>query len=339
MTPAVALARIAGGEALTAADMTALFTQVFSGDAPPEVVAGLLMALKARGETAEDLVGAVKALQAHSLSVAVPEHAIDTCGTGGDGLNTRNVSTAAAIVVAACGVPVAKHGNRSATSRSSSAAVLEALGVQVDLPPSAVEACLQRLGIGFMLANRYHAAMARVAPVRRALGVPTLFNLIGPLANPGRVQRQVVGVYDPRWLEPMAIALRRLGVTHAWIVHGAGGMDELSPAGASQIAILAGDTLTQAKVHPEDIGLRVYPVADLAGGDAADNATALRRLLAGEPGAYRETVLLNAAAALQVAGKAEGWQDALDQARAAIDNGGATRLLDAWAALSQDLNA
>ncbi|TXG84436.1 MAG: anthranilate phosphoribosyltransferase [Sphingomonadales bacterium] len=339
MTAGGALARIASGETLPSDAMATLFAQVFNGDAAPEFVAGLLMALKTRGETVEDLVGAVEALQAHSLAVRTPDNAIDTCGTGGDGLNSRNVSTAAAIVVAACGVAVAKHGNRSATSRSSSAGVLEALGVQVDLPPSAVETCLQRLGIGFMLANRYHAAMAQVAPVRRALGVPTLFNLIGPLANPGRVRHQVVGVYDPRWLDPMAHALRRLGVTRAWVVHGAGGMDELSPAGASQIVMLAGDTFVRETVHPEAIGLHVHPVSALAGGDAADNAQALRRLLAGEPGAYRETVLLNAAAALQVAGKAADWREGIGQAVSAIDSGAAARLLDAWAALSQDLRA
>lgn len=337
MTITQALARIADGDTLSAVEMTALFAQVFSGEAPPELVAGMLMALKTRGETVEDLVGAVTALRAHSLSVETPAHAIDTCGTGGDGLNTRNVSTAVAIVVAACGVPVAKHGNRSATSRSSSAAVLEALGVAVDLPPSAVEACLQRLGIGFMLANRYHAAMAQVAPVRRALGVPTLFNLIGPLANPGRVRRQVVGVYAAQWLEPMARALGRLGVKQAWVVHGAGGMDELSLAGPSQIAILAGDTLTRETIRPEDAGLQPCPVSALAGGDAHENADALRRLLAGEVGAYRDTVLLNAAAALQVAGVVAGWLQAVDQARVAIDSGAAMRLLDAWAALTQDL--
>lgn len=333
-----ALALVARGEVLNANQTEAIFTRIMSGDVPDIQISGLLMALKTRGEQAEELLGVARTLRAYCPKVEVPEGSVDTCGTGGDGLSTRNVSTAAAVVAAACGVPVAKHGNRSATSRSSSSAVLEALGVAVDLPHAAVSTCIARLGIGFMLANRYHAATGAVAGVRKTLGVPTLFNLVGPLSNPAQVRRQMLGVFEARWLEPMAQALGALGAVHAWVVHGAGGMDELSLAGPSRVAQWKDGEVSAFEIVPEDAGLARAPIEAITGGDAADNATAIRALLDGAPGAYRDTVLLNTAATLVVADHASSLRDGAEQAQQAIDSGAARARLDQWVSLSQSLS-
>ncbi|MEX6723551.1 anthranilate phosphoribosyltransferase [Parapedomonas caeni] len=332
----VLLGRLAAGHALSAAEADTAFATIMGGEVPPAIIGAFLMGLKMHGEGADDLAAAARALRARVVPVNAPDTAVDTCGTGGDGLSTLNVSTAVAIVVAACGVPVAKHGNRSATSKSSSAGVLEALGIRVDAPVPRVQRCLDELGITFMLANAHHPAMRAVADVRRQLGIPTIFNLVGPLSNPAAIRRQVVGVFGEPWLDRMAEALAQLGTRHAWVVHGAGGMDELSLAGPSHVAELKDGTVRRFTLTPADAGLAEAPVDAIRGGDVDHNAAALRRLLAGEPGAYRDTVLYNAAAALIVGDRATTLTDGVAQAARVLDNGAAGTLLDRWVALTQE---
>lgn len=332
----VLLGRLAAGQPLDAAEADMAFATIMGGDVPPAIIGAFLMGLKMHGEGADDLAAAARALRARAVPVSAPDTAVDTCGTGGDGLSTLNVSTAVAIVVAACGVPVAKHGNRSATSKSSSAGVLEALGLKVDAAVPVVQRCLDTLGITFMLANAHHPAMRAVADVRRQLGIPTIFNLVGPLSNPASIRRQVVGVFGEQWLDRMAEALAQLGTRHAWVVYGAGGMDELSLAGPSHVAELRDGAVRRFTLMPADAGLAEAPVDAIRGGDVDHNAAALRRLLAGEPGAYRDTVLYNAAAALIVGGRATTLTDGVAQAARVLDNGAAGTLLDRWVALTQE---
>ena len=308
------------------------FAQIVDGGCEDAEIATFLQTMAARGETVAEVAAAARVLRARALTIAAPNGAIDVCGTGGDGKHTRNISTAVAIVVAACGVPVAKHGNRAASSRSGAADVLAALGIDTGMAPERVEACLAQLGIAFLFAARHHGAMARVAPVRRALGTKTIFNLLGPLANPAGVRHQLVGVYDARWVRPLAEVLRELGAERAMVVHGLDGMDELTVTGPSRAALLADGAITEFAVTPGDAGLGVHPPAVLTGGDPAENATALTALLGGEPGAYRDVVLLNAAAALQVAARAPDLGSGAALAAAAIDSGAARALLQRWSA-------
>lgn len=324
------LTTIASGQRLTDAQSVAAFDAIMGGEVPESVIAAFFMGLKMLGESASDLVAAAGAMRRRAIPVSAPADSIDTCGTGGDGLFTLNVSTAAAIVAAACGAKVAKHGNRSATSRSSSAGVLEALGVVIGREPEHVERCLRELGITFILANTHHPAMKAVADVRRTLKIPTIFNLVGPLTNPAGVKRQVIGVYSERWLEPMAEAVGRLGAERAWVVYGAGGMDEMSLVGPSEVAEYHEGKLRRFTVTPEELGLQRAPVEAIQGGDSEHNAAALRRMLGGEKGAYRDTVILNAAAALVVGGQAANLTEGATVATDAIDSGKATALLDRW---------
>ncbi|MCA3254759.1 MAG: anthranilate phosphoribosyltransferase [Alphaproteobacteria bacterium] len=316
-----------GSEAATAA-----FKAIMDGGVEDAEIARFLVQLADRGETVDEIAAAAGVLRARASTIEAPAGAIDVCGTGGDGLHSLNVSTAVAIVVAACGVPVAKHGNRAASSKSGAADVLAELGVDVDAPAGRVEASLHSLGIGFLFAAKHHGAMARVAPVRRAIGRRTIFNLLGPLANPAGVSRQLVGVPAPRWVAPLAEALARLGCQRAMVVHGSDGLDELTVTGASVLANLDAGSVAEASVTPDDAGLSRWPLSDLAGGLPPENADALRALLKGKPGAYREIVLLNAAGALMVADRASGWRDGADQAAEAIDSGAAADLLARWAA-------
>ena len=314
------------------------FATIFDGLAGRDDLAVFLTALARRGETVAEVTAAARALRARAHTIAAPTGAIDVCGTGGDGRNTLNVSTAVAIVVAACGVPVAKHGNRAASSRSGAADVLEALGIRADTPPATVERGLATLGIGFLNAPRHHAAMAQVAGVRRELGTRTIFNLLGPLANPAGVTRQLVGVFDRRWLTPFAEVLRELGSAAAMIVHGSDGLDELTVTGPSRVAELRGGTIREYSMTPAEAGLELHPAAALTGGDPVSNATALTALLDGSPGAYRDIVLLNAAAALLVAndsgpenpGEGHDWRGAATRAATAIDSGAARALVQRW---------
>ena len=320
------LARLALGAELSEVEAEGLFEAIIAGTATPAQIGAALMALAQRGETAAELTGAVRVMRRHLIPIKGGEDAIDCCGTGGDGHGTLNISTAVAFIVSACGVPVAKHGNRAATSRSGAADVLGALGIGITTPDQA-ERMLAAHGLTFMFAPNHHAAMRAVGGLRRELGFRTLVNLAGPLSNPAGTRRQLVGVYDPRWLMPVAEALRRLGTESAWVVHGSDGLDELTITGPSEVAILADGVITRRTVTPEDACLPRATLADIRGGTPAENAAALTRLLAGETGAYRNIVLLNAGAALVVAGRAADLKAGVAQAAAAIDDGRAQILL------------
>lgn len=308
-----------------------LFGRMLDGDMPGEAIAAALIELAERGETAADVAGAVTAMRARMIPVRAPTYAIDVCGTGGDGQHSLNVSTAVALVVAACGVPVAKHGNRAASSQAGAADTLEELGLNLARAGEMAEATLPDLGIAFLFAQTHHPALARMAPIRKALGRRTIFNMTGPLANPASVTRQLVGVATPALVPLYAEAMRLLGTARAMIVSGNEGLDELSISGLSTIATIGFD-LPTTTITPEDAGLPRYPLVALRGGDAAFNAAALRRLLMGEPGAYRDAVLLNAAAALIVAGEVRDWREGVEEAAEALDRGLAKALLDCWIA-------
>ena len=314
---------------LTEAAAEALFSRMLDGEMADDAIAATLVELAERGETAAEVAGAVRAMRARMKPVAAPPRAIDVCGTGGDGQHSLNVSTAVALVVAACGVPVAKHGNRAASSKAGGADTLEALGLNLARASELAETTLADMGIAFLFAQAHHPALARIAPIRRALGRRTIFNLLGPLANPAGVTRQLVGVASPALVPLYAEAMQLLGMERALIVSGAEGLDELSIAGPSHVAAL-GIAGLAAQVLPEDAGLPRHPLSALKGDDAAHNAAALRALLAGEPGAYRDAVLLNAAGALIVAGEVSDWREGAEEAAEAIDKGLAKALLDCW---------
>lgn len=321
------LARLARGESLSEAEAESAFGAIMTGEATQAQIAGLLMAMRVRGETVAEMVGAVRALRARMLAISAPPDAIDVCGTGGDEQGTLNISTAVTFVVAGCGVPVAKHGNRALSSKSGAADVLEHLGVSVSLPPARLEALLASTGCVFLFAPNHHPALRHAAPVRAELGTRTLFNLLGPLANPARVTRQFTGVFAHHWTRPVAEALGHLGAEKAWIVHGQG-LDELTLAGTNHISILENGHVRDMTLHAEEVGLPGAPLDAIRGGDAAANAGALRRLLGGETGAYRDTVILNAAGALVVAGKVATLAEGVTAARAAIDQGRAAAALE-----------
>jgi anthranilate phosphoribosyltransferase len=320
------LARLIKGAALTEAEAESVFESFVAGHSTPSQIGAALMGMAARGETVDELTAAVRVMRRHAVPIGGGADAIDCCGTGGDGHGTLNISTAVAFVVAACGVPVAKHGNRAASSRSGAADVLGALGIPLASPELA-EKMLAKHGLTFMFAPNHHPAMKTVAAIRKELGFRTLFNLAGPLSNPAGVVRQLVGVYDARWLIPVAEALRNLGSVSAWVVHGSDGLDELTLTGPTEVAVLAAGKIERWTVTPEDARLKRCTLDDIRGGDAADNAAALNRLLAGERGAYRDIVLMNAAAALIVAGNAPNLKSGVALAAAAIDDGRARTLL------------
>jgi anthranilate phosphoribosyltransferase/anthranilate synthase/phosphoribosyltransferase len=320
------LARLAKGERLSVADSEAAFGIVMDGQATPAQIGGMLMAMRVRGETVDELTGAVTAMRARMTRVEAPEGAIDVCGTGGDGAASLNISTAVSFVLAALGVPVAKHGNRALSSRSGAADVLAALGVNIEVPVERLSGILQEVGCVFLFAPRHHPALRHAAPVRVELGTRTLFNLTGPMANPASVKRQLIGVYDPAWAKPVAETLRALGTEAAWVVHGQG-LDELVLDGENHVVALKDGALTAFNVTAADAGLSFAPLDALKGGDAAYNASALRALLEGAPGPYRDTVLLNAAAALIVAGQTTTLRDGVAKATRALDEGKAASVL------------
>ena len=323
-----ALTMAIAGEPLGLNDTRCLFDAIFTGRLREDEITAYLSATADRKPTVDELVGAVTSMRGHMQAIAAPAGAIDLCGTGGDGLGTLNISTAVSFVVAANDVPVAKHGNRSASSRSGAADVLEALGVNIALPPDAAEAVLRRTGLVFLFAQTYHPAMKHVGAARRAIGRRTIFNLLGPLASPARVTRQLVGVFSSDWLVPYAHALKALGSSNACIVHGLDGLDEVSISDATQVAILADGVITTRELVPEEAGLARRPLAEIRGGDAAHNAVALRRLLDGEPGAYRDIVLLNAGAALLVAGRVTDVKSGVALAARSLDSGAARQKLE-----------
>jgi anthranilate phosphoribosyltransferase len=321
------LNRLALGETLDEAEAEEAFGTIMAGEATPAQIAGMLMAMRVRGETVAELTGAVRAMRARMTAVEAPPEAIDVCGTGGDAAGTLNVSTAVTFVLAGAGVKVAKHGNRALSSRAGGADVLTALGVNVDAPLERLPAILAAAGCAFLFAPRHHAALRHAAGPRVELGTRTIFNLLGPLANPARVRRQLIGVFSPAWARPMAETLGNLGSEFAWIVHGQG-LDELTVAGENHVAELRAGQVREFTITPEDAGLPRAPVSAIRGGDAEANAAALLALLEGVGGPYRDTVLLNAAAGLLVAGRAATLAAGAALAARAMDSGAALAALE-----------
>jgi anthranilate phosphoribosyltransferase len=309
-----------------------VFGAMLDGKLADDDIARFLIALSDRGETAAEIAGAARAMRARMIPIAAPANAIDVCGTGGDGHHTLNVSTAVALVVAACGVPVAKHGNRAASSKAGAADTLEALGLNLDRAAETAEATLADFGICFLFAAKHHPAMGRIMPIRKSIARRTIFNLMGPLANPAGVARQLVGIARPAYVPIYAEALARLGTERSFVVSGDEGLDELSLSGGNELAAVGSDGFVMQRVSSADAGLPSHPIAAIRGGDPAHNAEALRRLLLGEEGAYRDGVLFNAAGALIVAGEVAGWHEGVEEAAEAIDKGLAKSLLDCWIA-------
>ncbi len=333
-----ALGRLAAGERLSEAESAAAFDTMMSGDATPAQMGAFLMALRLRGETVEEITGAARTMRAKALPIEAPRGAIDTVGTGGDNAGTFNISTAAALVVAGAGVTVAKHGNRNFTSKSGSADVLAALGVNLDAGVGPVQRAMREAGIGFLMAPKYHGAMRHVGPTRVELGTRTIFNLLGPISNPAGARRQLVGVFAPAWVEPIAEVLGKLGSERAWVVHG-DGLDELTTTGTSFVAELNQGKVETFEVTPEMAGLPRARLADLKGGEPAENAARLRAILGGEQGPIRDIVLLNAAAALIVAERAQDLRTGVALAAQAIASGAALRALDKLVAITNEPDA
>lgn len=328
------IGKVAGGAKLSRAEAEDAFNVIMSGEATPVQIGAFLTALRLRGETVDEIAGAVATMRSKMTRVEAPANAMDVVGTGGDASGSYNISTASAFVVAGAGIPVAKHGNRALSSKSGAADTLAALGVKIDLTPDRITACIRDAGIGFMFAPAHHAAMKHVGPARAELGFRTVFNLIGPLSNPASVKRYLLGVFSPDWVEPLANVLGSLGAETAWVVHGEGGLDELSPGGTSKVAQLKNGVVTTFTVTPSDAGLNQWPVSAIKGGDAAHNAEALRGVLQGRPSAFRDTVLLNSAAALVVAGVAKDLKEGAAIAAEIIDKGKAADRLDRLVAVS-----
>ncbi len=329
-----ALNKIAARQDLTGAEMREVMTAIMQGEATPSQIGAFLMGLRVKGESVGEIAAAVSILRAKMVPVEAPEDAIDIVGTGGDGAETLNISTATALVVAAAGVPVAKHGNRALSSRSGAADVLTALGVKLDLTPAEIAACIATAGIGFMFAPAHHPAMKHVGPSRAELGTRTMFNLLGPQANPAGARRYMLGVYSKNWVEPVAAALLANRAVSAWVVHGDGGLDELSTTGPSFVASIKGGNLTSFEVTPEDAGLERSGLDELKGGEPEYNAGRLRSLLEGARDPYRDVVLLNAAAAFIVAGRADTLKLGAELAAREIDSGRAKQTLDTLIAVS-----
>ena len=321
------LKTVSQGESLNDKEIEAALDLMSSGAATPIQMGAFLMALRLRGETVDEITGAARLMRSRMVRVEAPPGAVDIVGTGGDSPGTYNVSTCAALVAAGAGLKVAKHGNRSVSSLSGASDVLTALGVKVDVGPEVVARAIDEAGVGFMWAPMHHPMMKHWAPIRAELGIRTIFNMLGPLCNPAGVTHQVVGVYDARLVEPIAHVLKNLGSEHVWVVHGSDGMDELTTTGPSKVAALDDGDIAVFEVTPEQAGLARASLADLKGGDAAANAAAIRVVLHGEPGPFRDIVLLNAAAALIVAGKAANLADGVKRAARAIDTGAAMNAL------------
>lgn len=317
-------------EQLQQDEAEAAFGAILDGNVSDDDIRDFLIALSDRGETAAEIAGAARAMRARMIPIDAPANAIDVCGTGGDGQHSLNVSTAVAIVVAACGVPVAKHGNRAASSKAGTADTLEALGLDLDKAGERAAETVADIGICFLFAARHHPAMGRIMPIRKAIGRRTIFNLMGPLANPAGVSRQLLGIARPAYVPIYADALSRLGSDRSFVVSGDEGLDELSLAGGNELAVVSPKGVTMQRVHAADAGLSSAPIEAIRGGDPAFNAAALRRLLLGEKSAYRDAVLFNASGALIVADEAEDWRTGVAMAAEAIDVGHAVALLDRW---------
>ena len=333
------IAKVATGASLTREEAASAFDRMMSGDATPSQMGGLLMSLRVRGETVDEITGAVTTMRAKMLGVKAPPEAVDVVGTGGDASGSFNISTCAAFVVAGAGVPVAKHGNRALSSKSGAADVLQALGVNIELNAAQVGACIRDAGIGFMFAPAHHPAMKNVGPTRVELGTRTIFNLLGPLSNPASVKRQMIGTFSRQWVEPMAQVLKNLGSESIWVVHGSDGLDEITTAGPTSVAELKNGQIRTFEISPEDAGLPRAQPEDLRGGNADHNAKALLDVLKGKQGPFRDVAILNAAAALVVAGKAKDLKEGAKLAATAIDSGEAEGRLDRLIAVSNAAEA
>ncbi|MGF0538227.1 anthranilate phosphoribosyltransferase [Agrobacterium sp. ES01] len=331
------IAKLAGGEALTRSEASDAFELIMSGDATPAQIGGILMAMRVRGETVNEIAGAVSVMRAKMLPVKAPEGAIDIVGTGGDGTGTYNISTLASLIVAGAGVPVAKHGNRALSSKSGASDSLSALGVKLDLDPAGISRCVAEAGIGFMFAPQHHPAMRYVGPARVELGTRTIFNVLGPLTNPASVKHQLLGVFSPDLVRPLAEALLDLGLTAAWVVHGSG-LDEITTTGTTQVAALENGQIREFELTPADFGVPQVTLDQLKGGDGVANAAALKDVLGGARNAYRDISLCNAAAALVIAGKASSVTEGMDIASRSLDEGKATQALERLIAVSNQSN-
>ncbi len=333
-------AHVVSGKDHSRADTQAAFDYLMDGQASPALLAALLTALRMKGETVAEITGAAQSMRARMVRLPAPKGAMDVCGTGGDARGTFNISSTVAFVVAAAGIPVAKHGNRAASSKSGAADVLEALGINCNADFDLVARALRDSGTCFLFAQRHHPAMRHVAPHRAELGFRTVFNLLGPLSNPAQVKKQLMGIFDRCWIRPIAQVLRELGHDSAWVVHGDEGLDEVSICGETHVCALKDGQITEFTITPEDAGLKRAPLTAITGGDAGYNAQALRAVLSGdERGAYRDSVLLNSAAALIVAGQANDLKDGVERAAEALDSGAALKGLEGLIAITQDRKA
>ncbi|WP_284778314.1 anthranilate phosphoribosyltransferase [Agrobacterium sp. lyk4-40-TYG-31] len=329
------IAKVANGESLNREEARQAFDVLMSGEATPSQIGAFLMALRVRGETVDEIVGAVSSMRSRMLPVTAPADAIDIVGTGGDGLGTYNISTLASIIVAGAGVPVAKHGNRALSSKSGTADALSVLGVKLDIEPELISRCIGAAGLGFMFAQRHHSSMRHVNPTRVELGTRTIFNLLGPLSNPAGAKKQLLGVFAPHWLVPLAEVLRDLGSESVWVVHGSG-LDEITTTGTTHVAALENGKIRTFELTPKDFGVDAAGIDDLKGGDGVVNAAALREVLGGRKNPYRDISLCNAAASLVVAGKAETLADGMKLAASALDDGRAAAALDRLVAVSNE---
>ncbi len=329
------LAKVADGESLTRDEARDAFEILMSGSATPSQIGGFLMALRVRGETVPEIIGAVTTMRSKMLRVEAPDDAVDIVGTGGDGHGTYNISTLAAIITAGTGVPVAKHGNRALSSKSGTADALSSLGVNLEIGPKQIARCIAEAGIGFMFASQHHSAMRHVGPSRVELGTRTIFNILGPLSNPAGVKRQLLGVFSPRWLMPVAETLRDMGSETVWVVHGQG-LDEITTTGATNVVALEDGKIHSFELTPADFGVDATTLDTLKGGDGPANAKALRAVLSGAKNPYRDISLCNAAAALVVSGKAETLKDGMRIATQSLESGNAAAALDRLVAVSNE---
>ncbi|MCK7611326.1 anthranilate phosphoribosyltransferase [Roseibium sediminicola] len=328
------IAKVADGHALSPDEAREAFEVILSGSATPSQLGGFLMALRVRGESIAEVTGAVATMRSKMIPVQTSEKVMDIVGTGGDNSGSYNISTCTAIVVAGCGVPIAKHGNRSLSSKSGAAEALSELGVNIDIDAAKIADCIRKAGIGFMFAPLHHAAMKHVGPTRMELGTRTIFNLLGPLTNPAGAKRQMVGVFARRWVEPVAEALKELGSEKAWVVHGSDGMDEITTTGPTHVCELKDGSLRSFEISPQDVGLPLADPKNLKGGLPSENAKALRDVLAGAKNAYRDIVLFNSAASLVVADKVGDLKAGVVMAASAIDSGDAAATLEKLVAAS-----
>ena len=329
------LKNIEEGAVLTQEAMEIAMRSIMHGESSDAQIEALLTGLAERGEDVSEITGAAKIMREMAGTITAPDGALDCCGTGGDGANTYNISTAVALVSASCGIPIAKHGNRAASSKSGAADVLEALGVNLDLSHQQLEDALKQFNFCFLMAPHHHQAMKHVAPVRKKIGARTIFNLLGPLANPANTKFQLIGVYDKKWVHPMAEVLGNLGTTRAWVVHGHDGLDEISTTAPTDIAVLDRGQVTERTITPDDFGLNTSTLEDLKGGDAEENANALLALLNGEPSAYRDIVLANTSAVLNISGQSDDLKTGVDIASNAIDSGNALNTLNQYIEFTQ----